>query len=220
MKAASEFPAITRTAKWLLLLSFLFLLITIFLVFIAKNTGPDDVVFSFTAAQESSSTTGAMRFISFFGKHSFLIPANLLLIIFFIVLKNKWGAISTAVIALSSLGLMSSLKNLIQRHRPANPLVEGITNYGFPSGHAMMSVVFYGLLACWIAVLVRNKTIKSIVISFLLLLVLLIGYSRIYLRVHYSTDVIAGFCIGICWLFFCLWLINKIKRASGLVPKQ
>lgn len=196
------------------------LIIVVVLVFILRNDSFDTAVFSFAADHTSPACTRFMRFITFMGRHSFLIPANLVLIACFIILKNKYWAIRVAVVSLSSLGLMSLLKNLVQRHRPENPMVEGITNFGFPSGHAFMSVAFYGLLALWTAATIKNKWQRRVIISFLLLLILLIGYSRIYLRVHYATDVIAGFCIGICWLFFCLWLINKIKTGSRLVAKQ
>ena len=59
---------------------------------------------------------------------------------------KKQEALQPLLIALSSLGLMSLFKNLFQRDRPDHPLVNGITNYSFPSGHAMMSIAFYGLL--------------------------------------------------------------------------
>lgn len=196
------------------------LIFVVVLVFIVQDDHFDTAVFSFAADHTSPSCTRFMKLISFLGKHSFLVPANLLLIAFFIFLKEKYWAIYVLLVSLTSLGLMSLLKNLIQRHRPENPMVEGITNYGFPSGHALMSVAFYGLLALWVAATIKNKWQRWGIILFLLILILLIGYSRIYLRVHYATDVIAGFCIGICWLYICLWLINKIKQSSGLVPKH
>ena len=196
------------------------LIFVVVLVFIVQDDKFDAAVFSFAADHTSPPCTSFMRSVTFLGKHSFLVPANLLLIALFIFLKEKWWAIYVLLVSLTSLGLMSLLKNLIQRHRPEYPLVEGITNFGFPSGHALMSVAFYGLLALWAAATLKNKWQRRGIISSLLILILLIGYSRIYLRVHYATDVIAGYCIGICWLYFCLWLINKIKPASGFVPKH
>jgi undecaprenyl-diphosphatase len=152
-----------------------------------------------------------MKAIAFLGNHKFLIPANLLFIVFLIFRKDKWWAITAAAVALSSVGMMSLLKNLIQRQRPSNQLVEGITNFSFPSGHAFMSVAFYGLLICWAITHLKNKLSQRIVISFLLFLILIIGFSRIYLRVHFTTDVFAGFCIGIIWLVIVLAIMNKIQ---------
>lgn len=118
-------------------------------------------------------------------------------------------AIRTAAVLLSSLFVMTILKSLIHRHRPPDPLVDGITNYSFPSGHAFMSVAFYGLLIWYATIYIRMKWFRRMVIFFLLLVIAAIGFSRIYLRVHYATDVIAGIFIGFVWLDFCLWFIDK-----------
>ena len=104
---------------------------------------------------------------------------------------------------------MSLFKNLIGRHRPADPLIQGVTNFSFPSGHAFMSVAFYGLLIAWIMTSIKSNWQRQAAITFLVLLILLIGFSRIYLRVHYLTDVIAGLCTGTIWLITCFWLMNK-----------
>jgi undecaprenyl-diphosphatase len=125
-------------------------------------------------------------------------------------------AIRTSFVLLSSLLLMSLLKRLIQRQRPPDPLVDGITNFSFPSGHAFMGVAFYGLLIWYTSVCISNKWLRRIVILFLLFIIAAIGFSRIYLRVHYATDVIAGVCIGFVWLDFCLWFIDKREAALTL----
>ncbi len=197
------------------------LALVISVVFLFKYKHFDSAVFSFAQQHSSPGNTRIMRLISFLGNHAFLIPANLLLLLIFILLKEKWWAIRVGVVSLSSLIMMSILKNLFQRHRPDNPMIDGIVNYGFPSGHGMMAVVFYGLLAGWIAVTIKNKWYRRTTITFLILLVLLIGYSRIYLRVHYATDVLAGFCAGTLWLAFCLWTVKQFSnRRSGFVNKS
>jgi undecaprenyl-diphosphatase len=61
---------------------------------------------------------------------------------------------------------------------------------------------------------VKNKDLKWTLICFLIILILAIGFSRIYLRVHYASDVIAGYCIGFLWLVFTVWLLNKIEKYS------
>jgi undecaprenyl-diphosphatase len=207
---------------WVVTASLLLLTMIISVVFVAGNSTPDEKVFNTITRYITEPRTNFIKDISFLGNHKFLIPANLLLIIYFVTKKNKWGAVTVAVVELSSLGLMSFLKNMIGRHRPAYPLVDGINNFGFPSGHAFMSVAFYGLLAWWAAASIKNKLRQRAVVTLLIMLILVIGFSRIYLRVHYTSDVLAGYCIGICWLIFCLWLIEKIrncKRGSGLVQK-
>jgi membrane-associated phospholipid phosphatase len=191
------------------------LIFVIWLVFIANNTRPDEVVFDLVAPYANGERTDWMKKISFLGNHQFLIPANLLLIAFFITVKKHKDALLVTIVALSSLGLMSLLKNLTQRYRPAYPLVDGITNYSFPSGHALMSVAFYGILAFYAVKMIKNPVIKITILLLLFAVTLLIGFSRIYLRVHYTTDVIAGFSIGVCWMLFCFWLLQKTTKPGG-----
>lgn len=195
------------------------LLLVIFVVFIFKYKHFDATVFSFAKEHTTPGNTRIMRVISFLGNHVFLIPANFLLLLLFILLKERLWAIRVAVGSLSSLILMSVLKNLFQRQRPDDPIVDGIVNYGFPSGHGMMAVVFYGLIAGWIAVSIHNKWYRRTTIAFLILLVLLIGYSRIYLRVHYATDVLAGYCVGMIWLTFCLWSVKQFSNRRPAIKK-
>jgi membrane-associated phospholipid phosphatase len=197
------------------LLVFFFML---WLVFYYRNSTFDSTIFAAISPHISGAGTRFMKSVSFLGSHKFLIPANFILIALFMLKKNKRAAIRAGVVALSSLGLMSLLKRLFQRHRPADPLVDGITNFSFPSGHAFMSVAFYGLLCCWVWFSVHNKRQKNMAIAILFLLILIIGFSRIYLRVHYATDVLAGFAAGTAWLLFSFYLsgylLNKGKHGG------
>jgi undecaprenyl-diphosphatase len=134
------------------------------------------------------------------------------LILYFLLRRKKWDAFRVLMVALSSLGMMSLLKNLFQRHRPLNPLIEGITNYSFPSGHAFMSVVFFGLLIYFAVYNERYRWVQYIFVTLVLILLFLIGFSRVYLRVHYTTDVLAGWICGTLWLVLCFELLNRIKK--------
>lgn len=200
-----------NTIRWLLLPAFLILFFIVWLVFISGNITPDENVFSFVGPHITEGRTHFMKAVAFLGNHKFLIPANLLLIAYLLFRKNKWEAMTAAAVALSSVGMMSLLKNLVQRQRPSNQLVEGITNFSFPSGHAFMSIAFYGMLIWWAAAHIKNKLQQRIAIAFLLFIILIIGFSRIYLRVHYTTDVIAGFCFGTIWLIIVLKIIHAIQ---------
>jgi undecaprenyl-diphosphatase len=190
--------------------SLLVFIATALLVFVFHETKTDEAVFKVSDTQRNFPCTRFMLFITWWGKHSFLVPANLALIAFFLFLKNNKRALLTAVISIGGVSLMGLLKNLFARHRPSAPLVDGITNYSFPSGHAMMSVLFYGLLALLCFIYIKNKWLRAALIGLLLLFILLIGFSRIYLRVHYTTDVIAGYSFGLCWLCLCLYGFNKL----------
>jgi undecaprenyl-diphosphatase len=199
-----------RMAKKILLVAALVLIFfLIWVVFFYGRNTFDQNTFDFITPHITENRTGIMRLISFLAKHSFLIPVIVLMIAYFLIKKNKWMAIRTAFVLVSSLLLMSLLKRLIQRQRPPDPLVDGITNFSFPSGHAFMGVAFYGLLIWYASVYIGNKWLRRLVIVFLLLIIVAIGFSRIYLRVHYATDVIAGVCIGFVWLDFSLWYVDK-----------
>ena len=101
---------------------------------------------------------------------------------------------------------------MFNRPRPLIPLLEPAMGLSFPSGHAMSSVTFYGLLIYFIwKQKERNKLLRMGLISLLIVIILVIGISRIYLRVHYASDVIAGFCVGIIWLTTAIFTIDKIQ---------
>ena len=184
-------------------------------VFFLHNNRFDDKVFAYLNNHVSNENNDVMMFFTLLGKHEFLIPANLMLIAYFLFIKkHRWYSIKVPAIALSSLALMFGLKRLFDRDRPLVPLLEQARGLSFPSGHALMSVTFYGLLIYIVFKGFKNKPFKWTVIGLLLLLILTIGFSRIYLRVHYASDVIAGFCVGLLWLVICVWTLNKLEKFS------
>lgn len=195
------------------LFSFLFIA---FRVFYLDKTGADEKAFTFVRSLVSDNTTRVMEFFTFFGSHYFLIPANLLLSLYFLLTKRSRYSIKVSAIALSSVLIMLGLKLLFNRHRPLIPLLEPAQGLSFPSGHAFMSVCFYGLLMIIIWKEERpHPLLKWTLLLLLVTLLLFIGFSRIYLRVHYFTDVVAGLCIGSFWLLLSSWMIDRI-RPSGL----
>ena len=180
-------------------------------VFIYTRSSADARVFAAIEPHVTPFRTKVMRIITFLGNPEFLTPANLLLLGFLIIRKKKWLAIRLAVVALGGLGLKLLFKHLFQRLRPLDPVIEGVGGYSFPSGHALMAVVCYGFLVWWAAISIHEKWKQGIVIGFLILLILLVSFSRIYLRVHYTTDILAGICFGFCWLLFSLWIVDRYE---------
>jgi len=184
-------------------------------IFLLRNEDLDKKVFDVVQPYINNTNTEVMNVITFFGKHQFLIPANLVLIAYYLfVRKHKWYSIKVPAVAISSLLLMFGLKHLFARHRPTNQLLQEATNYSYPSGHALMSVTFYGLLAYITWHSVKNKTAKWTIIVLLILWIFLIGMSRIYLRRHYYSDVMAGFATGFLWLVISLKTIRQIEKRS------
>ena len=125
----------------------LFVFVIIYLmVFVVRYKWIDDWVLASLNQTANNTITQFMRFITFYGNHSFLVPANLLMIVVLLYYKQKKWATANTIAALAGVGLMSMLKKILARPRPSHPLVEGISNFSFPSGHAMMSLLFYGML--------------------------------------------------------------------------
>lgn len=107
------------------------------------------------------------------------------------------------------------MKSLFERPRPIFPHLVEASGLSFPSGHAMISFSFYGLLIYIVWREIRNKGVKYFLVVFLLLLIHLIGFSRIYLKVHFATDVMAGFSLGIIWLILSIFILRKIEYFSS-----
>ncbi len=154
----------------------------------------------------SDFATPIAKFITNFGGAIFLVIATITL---FIVIKNKKIGISI----LSNLAIVTVLnqliKRILQRPRPTEYRIIEETGYSFPSGHSMISMAFYGYLIYLIYKYVKNKYIKGISIILLSLLICLIGISRIYLGVHYTSDVLGGFLISISYLIIYISAANK-----------
>lgn len=180
-----------------------------------ENDQFDFMVFDAVSAIESDATTRFMQIVTFLGNHKFLIPANLLLIVYFLFIKrHRWYSIKVPVVAIGGVLLMFVLKNLFNRPRPLIPLLEPVKGLSFPSGHALMSMSFYGLLIFLVWENVKHRAWKWSLTIALLLLILLIGFTRIYLRVHYFSDVLAGFAAGIIWLSISLWTVRRMEKFS------
>jgi len=185
---------------------------------IRKYKPADLAVFDRLQRWVSPANNRAMLFFSFLGSHKFLIPANLLLIFFFLFsLHQSWFSIRVITIALSSLVLMFLLKYLFQRKRPLSPLLKAARGLSFPSGHAIISVTFYGLLLHISWNLLETGLLRWVIAVLLITIILFIGYSRIYLRVHYASDVISGFIIGLLWLLISLWVLDNLEEYAKTI---
>ncbi len=154
----------------------------------------------------SDFTIPIAKFITNFGGAIFLIVLTIILLI---SIKNKKIGLSIfsnlAIITI----LNQLLKRILQRPRPTEYRIIEETGYSFPSGHSMISMAFYGYLIYLIYKYVENKYVKWILISLLSVLICLIGVSRIYLGVHYTSDVLGGFLISISYLVIYISAVNK-----------
>jgi undecaprenyl-diphosphatase len=177
-----------------------------------KHKKTDLRIFELIKAHTNERNTKLMSFFTYFGTHNFFIPANLFLIFYFLLIrKRSWLSIRVASIAISSLGLMFLLKYLFKRKRPLYPL-EAAKGLSFPSGHAIMSVTFYGLLIYVVSQTIKDKPLKWTLMVSLAAFVQLIGFSRVYLRVHYASDVAVGYITGLMWLLISLKVLKRMEN--------
>ncbi len=196
----------------LLLFALIIFIYAIRIVFVTENSSFDQNAFRAVAPLITPGLTSIMLIITFLGKHDLLIPLNFVLILYFIYRKEKWFATRIAALSLSSVLLMFTLKLFFQRARPDLPVIGDVRGYSFPSGHALMSVVFYGLFIHMIWHEVKTKWLRIVLIVVLSILIVLIAFSRVYLRVHYASDVIAGIAVGFIWLVLALNIIHRIEK--------
>ena len=151
------------------------------------------------------------RTITYFGGGIFL-GIGCLIVIFLLWLKER-NYLGMSLISLGVGGgqvLNKLLKELIHRERPMNPLAEA-SGYSFPSGHAMMSFIFFTLAGYFLIRGIKspvNKWGAGLAIG---ILIVLIGFSRVVIRVHFPTDVLAGFLMGTSWSIGCLYLYGWLK---------
>lgn len=168
----------------------------------------DETIYNLIFKLLSTPTTFIMTFISHLGSATILI---LICIILYILLKDK----KMALIIMLNLAIVYLLnviiKMIIARPRPDILRLVYETGYSFPSGHAMVGTGFYGFLIYIANKKIKNKALRRCITILLTLLIFLIGISRIYLGVHYATDIIGAFMIGIIYLVI---FINILKKNS------
>jgi undecaprenyl-diphosphatase len=175
----------------------------------------DQSAFQKLASFTNPVTTRWMLAITFFGSSYFLIPAYLILIAYFLFFKkSRKLSLDVAAVGVVSTLILFSLKAIFHRHRPLDPLVQKVNGFSFPSGHSFSSFTFFGLLIYIIWNNKMNAALRWVLTIFFFLFATAIAFSRVYLHVHYASDVIAGFCLCIVWLGTSLWILKKFDKKS------
>lgn len=121
--------------------------------------------------------------------------------------------------SLGGLLLSSGLKELVDRPRPGVPHFAYVYTSSFPSGHSMLSAVVYLTLGSLLTRLAPKRRVKIYFLAVALLLTFLVGLSRVYMGVHYPTDVLAGWTAGLVWALLC-WLVARYLQRRGKVEKD
>ena len=207
---------IKKYYKWFILAALIFIL-GIIIKELSQNdlADFDAAIYNFIIQFKSSFMTNFFKFITFLASPIFLIILSILL--FFIFKNKKFGLLSLVNLAFITL-LNQVLKILFSRERPFDLMLIDESGYSFPSGHAMVSAAFYGVLIYLIWQTKIDKTYKKLLTLLLVLVIILIGISRIYLGVHYASDIIAGFAISVSYIIIMTALLNyylKQKRKKA-----
>lgn len=188
----------------------LFLLVIVFLliVYLININNSIDIMFNNIIRDITDSKTCFFKFITFLGGGIFLI---LLTTILFIIIKDKSIKVSIVLnLFISFLISNFLLKMIFKRERPMDMIISE-SGYSFPSCHAFVAVSFYGLLIYYIWKSNLSRMVKFVIAFLLTIIIILIGVSRVYLGVHYPTDVLGGFVGGIIYLIVFLEVFYRVK---------
>lgn len=198
----------------------LFLLITDKII-LKNEKGFDNSIFRFLSHYTTPAVTNEMIFFTFFGSIKFLFPAYCILVLYYLFFKkNTFRSFNIAAIGLSSVALLFLIKDIFKRHRPANPLLADVKGFSYPSGHSFSAFTFCGLLIYILWEIQINNWLKWAGTLVLFLFASLIAASRVYLHVHYASDVVAGFCLSLLWLTICIFILNKFEKKKQLKQNE
>ncbi|MEB3100412.1 phosphatase PAP2 family protein [Ferviditalea candida] len=222
-KSTKEPVVFTREEKFRMMTVFSIaaaaLLLTIFEV-VADNLHTELVSYfdrafgSWVRAFRTEPLTFLMRSVAQFGSSQVLILIALVAGAYlWLSLRKKWEAFLLLTGLFGSWLANSLLKLIFERPRPGIGRLADASGYSFPSGNAMISIAFYGFIAYLImqGAAGKNPAAKKTVLLSAVLFILLIGLSRIYLGVHYPTDILAGYAAGGIWLTAVIYGLKAIR---------
>lgn len=197
----------SKKSKIPLIISIVLFLLLVLLIQVDWTTGFESWFYLEATEKMNNNLTKIFIFITNLGAASSVILLSLFLLII-PKTRFRYGIyVSVSVIIATITNML--LKVLFMRERPDILRIVHETSYSFPSGHAMVNAALYGTISILIYKQFKDKKIKIGFIAFLSLLTLLIGYSRVYLGVHYITDVIGGWLFGI---IISILVYNTIKK--------
>jgi undecaprenyl-diphosphatase len=130
------------------------------------------------------------------------------------ILRRRWQDLLLVVLAVAGTELLVPLiKLVVHRQRPifTDP-IQVLSDFSFPSGHAFLAVTFYGLMAYLVVRRMRSLAARVLVIVLALAIILLVGLTRIYLGVHFLSDVLGGYLGGLAWLIFTIIGVEAARR--------
>ena len=202
------------SALLLFIISLFFFSIISHEVVLEKEDWFDKTVFDYLRTYSSPFNIDLFNFFTFFGSSTFLFPAYIILIILLIYKNQKSDAIDVAILGITSTLLLYILKISFARARPDFPLLRQLSSYSFPSGHTLSSFIFFSVLVVEVWKFEIDKKWKISLTVLFTFLSLTVALSRIVLRYHYASDVLAGLSLGIAYVLLFFWLRKKWRKTS------
>ncbi|MGE5403031.1 MAG: phosphatase PAP2 family protein [Ignavibacteriales bacterium] len=170
---------------------------------------------SYTRPRGPYALIGIMRDITSLGGATVIVLFSVITIIYLLLQKKRRSAMLVLLATLGGGLLENLLKLLIARQRPALAFqLMPEYSHSFPSGHSMMSAVIYLSIAVLIARIQKNRNVRIYVVITGIFMTFIIGISRVYLGVHYPTDVLAGWALGLAWASF-VWFVSWYMEYKG-----
>ena len=180
-----------------------------YLVMMDKTTFFDRFIYNVVTISKNDVLTFFYKFITFFASEVMII---LVCLMFFLLFKNKKFGMLVSANAILIFILNVGLKLIFMRERPFELMIITEDGYSFPSGHAMASLGFYGFIIYLIWNMKCKKKFKVLTTVLLSFLIILIGISRIYLGVHYASDVLAGYLVSVAYLIVYVQWAKRFLR--------
>lgn len=184
-------------------------------VLVSRNTivDFDSAIITYVQCLEAPMLTVIMKFFSFIGDTTAVVALSLLtLVLLYTVFKHRSELILFISVMVGANILFLLLKLFFQRARPDLHRLAEASNYSFPSGHATMACALYGVITFILWRHIGTSLGRSIFIIFGIVMILAIGISRIYLGVHYPSDIIAGYFISTFWLTLAIGFYQRYKE--------
>jgi undecaprenyl-diphosphatase len=181
----------------------------------------DDSLITWIQGMESQGMTRWMELFTWIGSGIPVVIITILsMVVLYVFLRHRRELLFLGCVIAGSAILNSLLKLMFQRARPTIHRIIEVSGYSFPSGHSMAAFSLYGGLAFLIWKHIPTVAGRVLMIIVSAMFILMIGMSRIYLGVHYPSDVVGGYFMSGCWLAVCIWFYQRhLERVSLLQSK-
>lgn len=199
-----------------LILRFIFLLTLLVITFIIITyfvlndgfLGFDQILMTKIKSIETDYLTFIMKVFSFIGStRPVIFISFILLLIIYKLYKKRQEVLLYLIVLIGSTIINQLTKFLIKRERPISELMME-TGFSYPSGHTMGAVSLYGIITFLLWRHVRTSSRRTVLILFSIVMIMTIGFSRIYLNVHYPSDIVGALLLSGIWLYLTIWLFQ------------